>query len=72
MRQCCVGWNSQWAGLDAVQTQMYRFSFGATRMDRIRNEHIRGKPHLKWNCQARGLEEESMFMDVVKDLKFCW
>lgn len=23
-------------------------------MDRIRNEHIGGKPHLKLNCQAKG------------------
>ena len=33
--------------LEVAETEMLRFSLGVTRMDRIRNENIRGTTHVR-------------------------
>ncbi|KAF7653171.1 hypothetical protein LDENG_00086540, partial [Lucifuga dentata] len=37
----------QEAELEVAETKMLRFSLGVTRMDRIRNEYIRGTAHVR-------------------------
>ena len=36
----------QEAEMDVVELKMLRFSLGVTRMDKIRNEYIRGTAHV--------------------------
>ena len=38
---------SQEAELEVTEVKMIRFFFGVTRMDRTRNEHIRGTVHVR-------------------------
>ena len=60
--------NMEEAELEVAETKMLRFSLGLTRMDRIRNDYIRGTAHvrcfgdktrearLRWFGQRRGSE----------------
>ncbi|KAF7651093.1 hypothetical protein LDENG_00116160 [Lucifuga dentata] len=50
----------QEAELEVAETKMLRFSLGVTRMDRIRNEYIRGTAHVR--C----------FGDKVREARLRW
>ena len=38
----------QEAGMDVAELKMLRFSLGVTRMDKNRNDYIRGTPQVGW------------------------
>ena len=44
------------AELEVAELKMLRFAMGVTRLDKIRNEYIRGMAHIDWfECKLREL-----------------
>ena len=48
----------QEAEMEVAELKMLRFSLGVTRMDKIRNEYIRGTAQHRWESLERKLERQ--------------